>query len=315
MRSLIVVLTALVALVASAAPAQATFPGRNGGIAFAQQTGSGDLDPEIVEHARLIVALPPLGSKRQRTLLDCTTTGGVRDGDCIGTGYSSPSYSPDGERIVFDAGERVALIDAGGGDVVLLPATTANDGNPCFSPDGERIAFTGVNDHGSTDIYTRRLDGGPARQIIRDAGEPAWSSRDQLAYVRSGNVYTAPPSGGQSARRWVTSGRSPDWSPNGRRLAVVRPLPALAFDDPIGRMYLVDPNGRHLSRVGRLRDVSHPAWSPDGRWVAYDGFDLGIFAKRLGSREPAREVARSDFSGESGFVSSFDPAWRPVVSH
>jgi Tol biopolymer transport system component len=94
---------------------------------------------------------------------------------------------------------------------------------------------------------------------------------------------------------------------------VVRPSPALAFDDPIGRMYVVDPNGRNLRRVGRLRDVSHPAWSPDGRRVAYDGFDLGIFAKRLGSREQARQVAPTQFSGENGFVSSFDPAWRPLL--
>jgi hypothetical protein len=41
---------------------------------------SGDLEPLITEHARLLVALPPFGSNRQR-------------------------------RIVFDAGERLAIID------------------------------------------------------------------------------------------------------------------------------------------------------------------------------------------------------------
>ena len=69
--------------------------------------------------------------------------------------------------------------------------------------------------------------------------------------MRSGNVYSANPNGG--ARRWVTSGVSPDWSPNGRRLALVRPLPSLTFDDPIGRMYTVAASGRDLRRVGRSK--------------------------------------------------------------
>ncbi|HEX5895252.1 MAG TPA: hypothetical protein VFY47_02905 [Thermoleophilaceae bacterium] len=295
-------LAALVALLVAAVPAHATFPGRNGGIAYAQLTTSGDLAPMITERARLLVALPPFGSERRRTLVDCGP-------DCPGTAYRSPSYSPDGERIVFDAGARLAVIDADGGEVALLPATTTDDGDPCFSDDGKRIAFTGVNDRGGTDLYTRRLDGGGARLIIRDAAEPAWSSRGRLAYVRSGNVYSARPNGGD--RRWVTSGVSPDWSPNGRRLALVRPLPALTFDGPTGRMYTVAPSGRELRRVGRRTDVSHPVWSPDGRWLAYDGFDLGIYVKRLGSGAAPREVAPTQFSGESGSISSFSPAWRP----
>ncbi len=295
-------LAVLVALLVAAAPAYATFPGKNGGIAYAQLTTSGDLDSMITDRARLLVALPPFGSDRHRTLVDCGP-------NCPGTSYRSPSYSPDGQTIVFDAGARLALIDADGGEVTLLPAVTADDGDPCFSHDGKRIAFTGVNDHGGTDLYTRRLEGGGARLIIRDAGEPTWSSRDRLAYVRSGNVYSARPNGGD--RRWVTSGVSPDWSPNGRRLALVRPLPALTFDGPTGRMYTVTASGRELRRVGRRRDVSHPVWSPDGRWLAYDGFDLGVYVRRLGSGAAPREVAPTQFSGESGSVSSFSPAWRP----
>jgi Tol biopolymer transport system component len=311
MRSVIGLLAVLVGFVAFAAPAQATFPGRNGGIAFGQRTTSGDSDIVTRDHARLVVALPPLGREpRTRTLLDCEIIDGVPSGgDCTGTQYGSPSYSPDGERIVFDVGPRLAIIDADGGQVALQLAATADDGDACFSPDGKRIAFTGVNDHGGTDLYIRELGGGAAHMIIQDAGAPAWSARNRLAYVRSGNVYTANPNGG--ARRWVTSGVSPDWSPNGRRLAVVRPLPSLTFDGPTGRMYTVASSGGDLRRVGRSSDASHPVWSPDGRWLAYDGFDLGVHVKRLGSHAQAREIAPTQSSGESGSVASFSPAWRP----
>jgi Tol biopolymer transport system component len=301
--------TVLIALVAFAAPAQATFPGRNGGIAFAQHTASGDPDPVISEHWRLLVALPPFSRERTRTLLDCQTTDGVPSGgDCIATNPRSPSYSRNGEKIVFDAGERLAIIDADGGAAALQPAATEDDGDPCFSPDGKRIAFTGVNDHGGADLYVRTRASGATRLIIQDAGAPAWSSRNRLAYVRSGNVYTANPNGGD--RRWVTSGVSPDWSPHASRLALVRPLPSLTFDAPLGRMYTVAASGRDLRRVGRSTNTSHPVWSPDGRWLAYDGFDLGVHVKRLAGGSP-REMAPTQFSGESGSVSSFSPAWRP----
>lgn len=311
MRTTLALLTVLLALGGFAAPAQATFPGRNGGVAYAQRTASGDLDPQFTEHARLRVALPPLRTNpRTRTLLDCETVDGVpRSGDCTGTQYARPSYSRNGERIVFETADRIAIIDADGGAVALLPAATPDDGDPCFSPDGNRIAFTGVNDRGGSDLYIRSLDGGPARLIVSDAAQPAWSSRGRLAYVRSGNIYTADPNG--RARRWVTSGVSPDWSPHASRLALVRPLPNLTFDAPIGRIYTIAASGHDLRRVGRATNASDPVWSPDGRWIAYDGFDIGVHLKRVGSSAQATEIAPTQVSGESGSVVSFDPAWRP----
>jgi hypothetical protein len=39
---------------------------------------------------------------------------------------------------------------------------------------------------------------------------------------------------------------------------------------------------------------------------------MGILAKRIGSSEPAREIALTQSSGESGSVASFGPAWRPL---
>ena len=304
------VLLALMALAAAMAPAaEATFPGRNGAIAFAQRTASGDLVEPPVEHTRIGTRHATYG--RDRILVDCGLTGGVpTSGNCAGTGYASPSYSPDGGRIVFDAGERIGVMAADGSGLTLLPAVTANDGEPAFSADGRRIVFTGTNDRGTTDVYVRSVDGGSAQLIINDAGEPSWSSRGVIAYVRSGNVYVARPGGRH--RRWVTPGVSPDWSPDGRRLLLVRPLARLTFDAPIGRMFTVGAHGEGLRRIGPAADASHPKWSPQGNWIAYEVFETGVFAKKLASSAPAHEVALTQTSGESGSVASFDPAWRPL---
>jgi dipeptidyl aminopeptidase/acylaminoacyl peptidase len=293
---------------AAATPAEAAFPGRNGAIAFARSSGSGDFDPQLREQRALIAMAP--GSTRQRVLVRCELTDGVPSGgDCTAPSFAAPSYSPRGGRIVFDAGERLGLIDADGGSLTLLPAASANDGSPAFSPDGRRIVFAGANDRGTTDLYIRRLDGGAARPIVYDAGEPAWSSHNVVAYLRSGNVYVARPGGRH--RRFVTSGVSPDWSPDGRRLALVRPSPRLTFDAPIGGIYLVSPTGRRLRRVRGVGAASFPAWSPNGRSLTYQRFDSGIFLKRLG-RRGERLLVEDQFSGENGFISSFQPAWRPL---
>jgi hypothetical protein len=303
-------LLALIALAAAVAPAaEATFPGRNGEIAFAQRATSGDLVEPTVEHTRIATRHATFG--RERVLVDCELTGGVpTGGNCAGRSYTSPSYSPDGGRIVFDAGERIGVMAADGSGLALLPAVTANDGDPAFSGDGRRIVFTGTNERGTTDLYVRSAAGGAAQLIVNDAGEPSWSSRGVIAYVRSGNIYVARPGGRH--RRFVTSGVSPDWSPDGRRLLLVRPLATLTFDLPIGRMFQVGAHGEGLRRIGPAADASNPKWSPQGNWIAYEALEAGVFAKKLGSSAPAREIALTQVSGESGSVTSLDPAWRPL---
>ena len=307
MTRLVLFVTTL-ALLALASPAAATYPGRNGALAYIQNTGSGDAGPVSESSA---ILLQRSRSAEPRVLVKCTVTDDVPSGDCTATSFYSPSFSPDGRLIAFDAGERIGIVPVAGGPVTLLPAATANDGEPTFMPDGRRIAFSGANDHGTTDLYFRRVDGvGEARKVFADAGQPAFSPRGVLAYVRSGNVYLRMPRHGP--RRWVTSGVAPDWSPDGKRLVIVRPRPSLTFDAPIGRMYTVLPSGRGLRRVGRENYASNPVWSPDGRWIAYDGLESGVYVKLVGTRRQAREWAQTQSSGESGFVTSGSPAWRPL---
>ena len=112
MNALVRVFAVLVALAAMAPAAQAAFPGRNGAIGFAFRTDSGGSGP-IVERAGLAARL--LARNDARTLVECEQTDGApTGGDCTATSFLSPSYSPDGSRLVFDAGERLGAIGAGG---------------------------------------------------------------------------------------------------------------------------------------------------------------------------------------------------------
>jgi dipeptidyl aminopeptidase/acylaminoacyl peptidase len=302
-------LVALLASLAWAVPVQASFPGRNGAIAYVSNGSGGGPGP--ITDIRSIEVAARGGRGEPRTLIKCTLTDGVPSGaNCTeDTFYSSPSFSPDGRRIAFDTGDRLAVIDVDGSDFTLVPAATANDGDPAFSPDGRRIAFTGANDRGGTDVYIRRLGGGPARKLVLDASAPTWSARGRLAYVREGNVYSADPNGRK--RRFITSGLSPDWSPDGRRLLVVRPDPRLTFAGSTGRIYIVEANGHVVRRVGTNNSLSNPVWSPDGRWLAFDGFDFGVHRRRLTVHARIKEIAPTQYGDEDAFVASFSATWQP----
>jgi Tol biopolymer transport system component len=285
-------------------PAHATFPGANGRIAFTEAFTGEVHDPEPSTSA-LSIAAPSRNAdvpRRSGQLLFCDPS--ARSG-CTFSNVYSPSYSPDGRRIAFDGGERIAIIDADGSDLTLLPAVTASDRDPAFSPDGRRIVFTGMGDAGETDLYVQRVDGrGAARLVVENADQPVWSSRGALAWVRDRKVHVSAADGARE--RLVTAGIDPDWSPNGRRLVVVRPSGPLRI---AGSLHVIRPSGHGLRRVPSAIGA-HPVWSPGGRALAFDIPVRGVFVKTLG-RRGLRIVADSQ-SGDGGSHNAFYPAWRPL---
>jgi Lysyl oxidase/WD40-like Beta Propeller Repeat len=139
---------------------------------------------------------------------------------------SSPDWSPDGRKLVFERFGWIHTIDADGTDERRL----ARGRTPAWSPGGRRIAF--VSDRGGTDdLFTIRGAGGGLQQLTTGLGsetDPAWSPNGKrLAYTSDeagaaevalldlATKKTAP----LTADRAVAS--SPGWSPDGRRVAYV----------------------------------------------------------------------------------------------
>ena len=79
---------------------------------------------------------------------------------------SSPSWSPDGSKIVFSSdidgqsGYNIYVMDIDGSNITRL--TTNNDAYdqyPSWSPDGTKIAFYSGDSIFSSQIYTMNSDG------------------------------------------------------------------------------------------------------------------------------------------------------------
>ena len=106
-------------------------------------------------------------------------------------GYvGSPSWSPDSQRIAFDArvdgNADIYLVRADGGPPVRLTHETSVESGPTWSGDGRWIYFRSDRT-GAHQIWTMPVAGGAPRQVTRDGGFEAFESLDgkTLYYVKA----------------------------------------------------------------------------------------------------------------------------------
>jgi WD40 repeat protein len=184
--------------------------------------------------------------------------------------------SPDGGTIAFmTADGQVATIGSdGAGLIVLTQDTNINDGDAqnavSWSPDGTQIAYAA-----SGDIYIIDADGTNGRRLTTGL---------------KGNYY-------------------PAWSPDGSRIAYWNGSTTGEEGGPAdSEIYTIPVGGGPPTRLTH-NDVSdiEPAWSPDGRQIAYFSHQLRIM-RADGSRNHGPFVSHFILDrGESGLA----PSWSP----
>jgi hypothetical protein len=191
----------------------------------------------------------------------------------------SPSFSPDGARIVFGSAasaeatlEQLYVINADGSGLRQLTFAPGGAALPSWSPDGMQIAYT---DGASGQIAIMDADGANARLLTRDAERhccSTWSPDGaQIAYIGpDGQIYViaassevagaAPrPLTHDSVQHWT-----PRWSPDGARIAYSSNQDG---NDAIYVMRLDGSDVRRLTTGGS--DSWGPVWSPDGSRIAF----------------------------------------------
>ena len=283
-------LVAVLALLGAVPTAHATFAGANGRIAASSTISEGE---DFLTES--LVTLAPDGRGRGRDarfLRECVKVNGEPEAgsDCDAE-YRAPAWAPGGKRLVFDAGDSLALLNADKSGFRVLPRSSADDGDPAFSPSGRQIVFHGRAARAQA-VFVRGVDGGKARRLASGAATPDWSSRNRIAYVRTGVIYSVGPDGDR--RRRVVRGREPSWSPSGRSLAFVR-------SDGI---YAARADGKRVRRLVRCSDCRTPVFSPDGKLLVIDL--KGLRTVRVSDGRLVRRVI--DDSGMS--IDFSEPSWQ-----
>ena len=157
--------------------------------------------------------------------------------------------------------------------------------SPSLSPDGQRVAYArrqGAN----WDIWVREIGRVESRNITAGSNadniQPAFSPDGRRVAFHSsrdgGGVFLAGVAGGQ-VRRLTQFGFHPAWSPDGRQIAVSTETflePAEFSASRHSRIFLIDvESGAMRGVTGASIDAMQPAWSPNGRRIAYWGASSG----------------------------------------
>jgi TolB protein len=147
--------------------------------------------------------------------------------------------------------------------VVLAPAASANSSADDRSARNGRIFF---ESHG--DVYSVDPANPRARRVTRTRGQetdPSASPGGGELVVRTGNdeIVRIRSDGTQRVNLTHTGAHdfAPDWARSGR----------IAFTSSRSggaTIWTMDRNGRHLREVSGA-DGEYPAWSGDGRWIAF----------------------------------------------
>jgi Tol biopolymer transport system component len=277
MSSLRVVLAIAAMLVALAGPASATFPGKNGRIAF-------------VEGPDVFTMNPDGSNVRQLTFLGPDNAAFWQ------------SWSADGQQIVFseflapDFIPQLWVMNADGSDQHLLFSDPGfADHAPNFAPDGSKVAFTRCQlfEHGTCAIYRVGADGTDLTALtqfqpeVRDFA-PAYSPDGTTIAFDSfnrdgvlGAIYLMNANG--SRIRPLTppelGARQPDWSPDGEKIA----FSTHCCNPQNEEIWVIGADGRGLKQLTRNNNedwqgpdsAPHdwmPSWSPRGNAIVFVRF-------------------------------------------
>jgi tricorn protease len=157
-------------------------------------------------------------------------------------GMRHPALSPDGTRIAFDWHGDLWTCPAEGGAAERLTDDPAHEQKPCWSPDGTKIAFSsdkaGNLDLFVIDLATRKVR--PLTSHSSDDDSPSWSADG----------------------KWIAFQSNRDSNLD------------LALNNNVWDLWRMPADGGSATRITRFRG-ENPAWSPDGKWIAYDRYSSG----------------------------------------
>jgi dipeptidyl aminopeptidase/acylaminoacyl peptidase len=200
-----------------------------------------------------------------------------------------PQFSPDAQSIAYVVKtsnlkddkdeERIWMVSASGGDPIPMTAEGVSSSHPRWSPDGKYLAFLSARNEGKTQLWLLNRLGGEAQRLTdtaQDVDSFLWSpdARRLVLVLRD-----ASPEELEAAKDKDKS-KDKEESSKEKKPKTPRPwvIDRLQFkEDEVGyldrrrtHLYVLDLATKGLTQVtSGDYDDSQPAWSPDGKQLAF----------------------------------------------
>lgn len=237
----------------------------------------------------------------------------------------SPSWHPSGTRVVFadlnDAGSQIMEANLVTGGLRELSATPRGlNLTPVYTPDGRSVVYAHARDAGADLVIANLEEPAPARRIssleLYDRSSPSFSPDGRrLAFISprswqgtrmTPQLFTMNLDGSEEKQltpsaKGVRSYRtSPDWSPDGLRVAYMQ-------QNGDFQVWLIDVRTGAMKRLTTFAENEDPTWAPDSRHIA-------IASNRGGTKEIwVMDVESGRMRQLTDAPGARLPAWSPVI--
>ena len=265
-------------------------------------------------------------------------------GPWAGIGLPVHTWSPDGRFLAYVSGRdgdfKIYVMDTRTKKHRRLTHRREKELAPAWSPDGKWIAFVSYDNERDSEIYKMDVKSAHLVQLTDFGGNehPAWSpDGKQIAFVSLSHNRGGKRDGlyimnadGERLRRVPNAnrgliGKGCAWSPDGKQIAFSVYIPNTQRE----HLCVIDVDGKNFRQLTRggpipilvnkepafpllppLPEIGSPAWSPDGKWIAYVFSDTILWqtadiyiidVEGNGRGKPIVEGVRQDLS----------PAWVP----
>ncbi len=243
------------------------------------------------------------------------------------------AYSPDGSKLAYlplspafaqwknyrgGTMTKIWIANLSDSAVTEIPRNNANDFNPMWV--GDKVYFISDRSGRFTlfdyDTKTKRVT-----QLIKNDGldiKSAAAGPDAIVYEQFGEIKLFDLKSGKSNRVNITlNGDLPSVRPRYEKVAnrignlQLSPTGARAVFEARGEIISVPAekgNARNLTNSPGVADRD-PAWSPDGKWIAYFSDESGEYALHLSPQSGLGEVKKINLGNPPSYF--YSPQWSP----
>jgi len=199
-----------------------------------------------------------------------------------------------------------------------IPRDNSNDDAPAWMAD---TVYFLSDRNGSVSLFAYDTKTKQVKQLIENKGldlKSLTAGPDVLAYEQFGGIYLFDPKTGKSSRVDIKiAGDLPSTRPHWVKIAdkiqnaSISPTGARAVFEARGEILTVPAEKGDIRNLTRTTAAAErdPAWSPDGKWIAYFSDESGEYALHLRNQSGLGETKKINLGNPPSYF--YSPTWSP----